>query len=82
MKKIQNIAIFRLEKSLLSILTCCHLVLYLFGDPHVSLLPSFPKTGKKIHPRAQTNMKSLERVVHAPPFRVVVGSLFGAMNPF
>lgn len=46
-ENIQNIAIFRPEKSLLSIQTSCHLVLYLFGDPHVSLLPSFPKTGKK-----------------------------------
>jgi len=46
--------------------------------------PSFlsPKTGKKNHPGAQTNMKSLERVVHAPPFGVAVGSLFGTMNPF
>jgi hypothetical protein len=47
----------------------------------VSFLP-FQKLGKKTHPGAQTNMKSLERVVHAPPFGVVVGSLFGTMNTF
>jgi hypothetical protein len=27
-------------------------------------------------------MSVSERVVHAPPFGVVVGSLFGTMNPF
>jgi len=48
----------------------------------VYFLP-FPKNWKKKnHPGAQTNMKSLERVVHAPPFGVVVVSLFGTMNPF
>jgi hypothetical protein len=47
----------------------------------VSFLP-FQKLGKKNYPGAQTNMKSLETVVHAPPFGVVLGSLSGTMNPF
>ncbi len=83
-EKIQNIAIFRPEKSLLSIQTCLPFSAISFWGSSCQS-PSFLSKNweKKHHPGAQTNMKSLERVVHAPPiWSCGWFSLFGTMNPF